>query len=380
MKKEKELSDMNHKLIPVFIIFLLVCMSIACGNSTTSNLSTAPVIPTATIDAQATIEAAIAATSAAQANLQATVDASIAATNSAALPTPTNTSEVAATIVIPPVPPVDEMTLSEEELQAMIDQAVEEAVAASTQASTSTTQYAADDDLTYDELEAMYVYLDAAEQALAYADDLIQAYYNIYGDLAYETVDYLLQVENDLEDIASSLETMSDAVGVAEAAIQQGAAIASETIEQLATTAQAVQSHLPETQALESGWSQHANFDRENRISQLAQIQPDSVPTDLTSTLREAFTFVDTVRAALEDNKLGRDELNIIAQLGANVSAGFNKHGGVKMQGLSGRTTEITGQLARGQFPQARNGLGSFESSLGQRPANLPKPSLPKRP
>ena len=372
---------MNHKLIPVLVIALLVNMSIACGSSVAA---TAPAAPTATPDSQATINAAIAATSTAQVNLQATVDASVAATSSAAVPTAVNTSVAAATIAVPPtatpVPPVDAVTLSEEELQAMIDQAVEEAVAASTQASASTAQYTTDNDLTYDEVEAMYVYLYAAEQALAYADELIQAYYGVYGELAYETVDYLLQVEDDLEAIASSLETMSTAVEAAETALQQGAAIAAETVDQLSMAAQTVQSHLPETQTLEQNWSQNATIDRENRFNQLAQIQPDNVPTDLPSTIRDAFTFVDTVRGALDDNKLGRDELNLIAQLGANVSAGFNKHGGFKMQGLSGRTNEITGQLARGQLPQARNGLGSFETSLGQRPANLPKPSFPRKP
>ncbi len=372
---------MNIKLIPVMMIAILISTSIACSFS---SLAAPTVAPTATLDSQATIDAAIAATSAAQVNMQATVDASVAATSTAAAVLVVNTPTIPAPAVIPPtatpVPPVDAVTLSEEELQAMIDQAVTEAVAASTQASSSTTEYATDDSLTYAEIEAMYVYIYAAEQALAYADELIEAYYGIYGELAYETVDYLLQVEDDLEAIASSLETMSSTVEAAETALQQGAAIASETIDQLATTAETVQSHMPQTQAMEQNWSQNATIGRENRANQLAQIQPDNVPTDLTTTIRDAFTFVDTVRGALDDNKLNRDELNLIAQLSANVSAGFNRHGGIKMQGFSGRTTDITGQLARGQFPQARNGLGNFEASLGQRPANLPKPNLPRRP
>jgi hypothetical protein len=92
------------------------------------------------------------------------------------------------------------------------------------------------------------------------------------------------------------------------------------------------------------------------------------VPTDLQSTLSEAFKFVDLVKNSLGDNKISRDEMNKIAQLAANLNAGFSAFGGRKFPGASGRINEIVGQLAHCQNRHAKDGLGNFELSLGQRP------------
>lgn len=342
---------MKRTLIPMMLFSLLVILSLACSSSAPA------AAPTFTPDAQATINAAIAATAGAQAYTQATIDAAIASTAVAMPPTAT------------PGPEVEYVTMTEEELAALIDQAVNAAVAATTTASTATTQTTSDNAVTYDEVQSVEVYVQGAEQAIAYAEELIETYYSLYGDLATETISLLTEIEQDLDAMASSTAALAASLVEIENTLSQGLALAEETINQLENAAQAAAASLAQVQEHARNWVGKTQVDRENRANQALNVKPDRVPTDLQSTLQEAFNFVDLVRGSLGDNKISRDEMNKIAQLGANVSAGFSAHGGPKMRDFSGRLNEITGQLARGQNRQARDNVGNFERSLGERPS-----------
>ncbi len=128
---------MNKKpALALFIILLIIALS-ACRSAQP------------TPDTQATVNAAIAATGTAQASLQATIDAAVKATVTAA-PTPT--------------PSVQYVTMSEEELAALIDQAVAEAITATQQCSTATTTATADGAVTQEEVNTVQVYLVDAEE------------------------------------------------------------------------------------------------------------------------------------------------------------------------------------------------------------------------
>jgi hypothetical protein len=115
-------------------------------------------------------------------------------------------------------------------------------------------------------------------------------------------------------------------------------------------------------------------LDQDGRVQEILQIQPNNIPTDRISSLQTAFQFLDVGKQAMGDNKLSRDELMNLAQLGANAQAGFQSFGGGGLAGgldlsqFSGSFNEITTQLARGQMPQARGNLETFERSLGDRP------------
>ena len=92
-----------------------------------------------------------------------------------------------------------------------------------------------------------------------------------------------------------------------------------------------------------------------------------------------AFQYVDTVREGLVDGKITQLELTNIAQLGANAGTGLKTHGSPQLQELSRSIDTITAQLARGQVPQAKAGVGNLEAALGDRPSP-PKPPKPSRP
>jgi hypothetical protein len=333
---------------------ILLATTLACGTRV-------PVSPTATADTQATIEAAIAATANTQASIQATIDTSVAATAIAMPPTPT------------PGPTVETINMTEEELAALIDQSVQAAVAATQETSSAATQATADNTVSSDELEALYNYYYLADEAVALADEYIGAYYDMYADLAYETMDLLVALEDDLSSTAQSLDEINSSLVAISDSLAQGVELAQTTIDQLNSAAQNATTHLQEAQTQSQDWVSNLQQERDNLVQNVLAVQPDNVPPDKLGALQSAFSYVDFVQGAFGDNKITRDELNSIAQLGANAAAGLNANGGPQLQGLSGKLNEITANIAGGKMPQAKDGLRSFESSLGERPS-MPNP------
>ena len=362
---------MKHIVLYTLIASLLI-LTPACGSN-----------PLATPDTQSTIDAAVANTATAQAGIQATVDAAVAATAtaSAALATPTPDAALATptldTALATPTPSVEYVTMTEEELAALIDQAVADAAAATQASSEATTQATADDALTQEEVTTIEVQVTGAEEAIAYAEELLNAYYGLYGDLATETL-YLLQaMEEDLALMAESTAALAQALVDINATLAEGVALADETITQLEATAQAAAAKAAEIQTQKDTWTAALQQEWEHRASQALSVPPNAIAEDRARAVQSAFDYLDTVRDALSDNKLSPNELSQIAQLGANASAGLNAQGGPQLQKLSGNINQITEQLARGQVTHAKEGLGTLESALGSRPSLPSRPSRP---
>ena len=346
----------NRNTILTLVIVLLVSVAIACGG--TASLDATP-------DTQSTVEAAIAATGTAQANLQATIDAAVAATATSAAAEAT----AEATAVPSPTPSVEYVTLTEEELAALIDQAVSDATVATQECATATTAATADDTVTQEEVDTMEVYVMVADETIAYAEELIYAYYDLYGELATETLVLLQAIEEDLSTLAGEAEAIYDMLQEAAVILEQGLALTEEAITQLETTAQAAGDKAAEIQTRNQTWFQNRQAELENRAATALSTQAGNVATDRKGALLSAFDYVDAVRAGLADNKISPAELAHIAQLGANASASLNAHGGPQLQQFSGSINDITGQLARGQMPQAQANMGNLERALGNRPS-----------
>jgi hypothetical protein len=335
--------------ILVFALSLLGIATIACGTS---------VPPTPIPAVQATVNAAIAATSTAQAT-----SAAVRAT-SIVTPTPTLSA----------TPPAKYAEMSEEELAASIDQAVAEAISATQECSTASTQAAADDVITPSEVDAAQVYVADAEQAIAYAEQLITAYNGLYGELATETLDALQAIEQDLAALDDDVATINATLDEIEKALAQGLALTEATLGKLETAAQTASANIAKVQAQAQGWTGKAQAGIEKRAAAALAVQPTQIATDRQSALQSAFAYLDVVRLAMTDNKITPAELSNIAQLGANASASLNAQGGPRLGRLSGSVNQITGQVARGQLPQAKADLGNLETLLGNRP---PMPSRP---
>jgi len=337
---------------------------------TLTALALAGLLAACTMGAQPTSDAnaintAVAGTQQAQALGQATVNANVLTAMPA---TPT------------PGPTIDYVTLTEEELAALIDEAVAEAVAATEQTTAAVTTTTYDYSVTTDEVAYVYDYYYYADYYVEYAEDLLAQYYALYGDLAYEMIAEMNAIQGELSQMNTTLSSIDSSLQEISSTLSQGLAVAEETINQLNAAAQQAQTHAQAAKGQAQDMMTVLQTDQQGRMDQLSQIQPNNIPTDRLSALQTGFQFIDTAKLALGDNKISRDELMGLAQLGANAQAGFANFGG-RGAGIGGaadgpdlsqftnKFSEITTQFARGQMPQARGNLDGFERSLGARPS-----------
>jgi hypothetical protein len=350
---------MKKSFALVTLLSIVILSSLACGRSTPA--------PTAGVGDNGNIASAVstaaAATAAAQQALEATIAASVAGTEAASVDA-TATQAASA-------PPEEGGEMTEEELADLIDQAVAEAVLAMEETSTATTAAAGDGALDQAETQTVYVSAALADETVAYALDLIAEYEALYGELAAESLALMQELENDLEEMNTSLGGLVEALEDINASLQQGLEVATETIAQVQSKAQAAYTKALEAQTQAQAYLENLPSQMEGRVSAVLGVQPDQVPADLPGSIQAAFAYLDTTRQALSDRKVTSQELSEIAHLGANASAGLERFGGVTfaslVEAISG-PQGITSQMARGQLNQAMRGLGSLESSLGNRP------------
>jgi len=362
---------MRNSFTLVLVVVLVTALP-AC------NAANAP-----TPDTQATVNAAIAATGTSQAGVQATVDAAVKATTAAPKPTLATVATVTAVAPTPgvapqaptvaPMPtPMDYVTMSEEELAALIDQAVAKAVVSTQQSSAATTSATTDGTVTQQEAAALVAYAANADQAIAYAEELIDAYYGLYADLATETLAVLQAIDQDLAAMEDSMAALDATLTEIDKALSQGLAVAEQTLAQLDTAAKNATDKAAQAQAKARNWAKSLPADLDKRAAAALAVKPTQIASNRQGAILSAFDYLDAVRQAMGDNKITATELTQIAQLGANASAGLKTLGGPSLQ-VSGSIDKLTGQLARGQVPQAKAGLGSLEASLGARPPR-PRP------
>jgi hypothetical protein len=309
------------------------------------------------------INTAVAGTQQAQALGQATVNANVLTAMPA---TPT------------PGPTIDYVALTEEELAALIDEAVAEAVAATEATTTAVTTTTYDYSVTTDEVAYVYDYYYYADYYVEYAEDLLAQYYALYGDLAYEMIAEMNAIQGELSQMNTTLSSIDSSLQEISSTLSQGLALAQESIDQLNAAAQQAQTHAQAAQAQAQDMLSVLQADQQGRVDQLSQIQPNNIPPDRIAAMQTGFQFIDTAKNALGDGKMTRDELMNIAQIGANAQAGFANFGGAGNIGPGGgpdlsqftnKFSEITTQFARGQMPQGRSNLDGFERSLGTRPS-----------
>lgn len=333
------------------------------------------------VDSQATIEAAVAATGAAQAANQATIEAAVAATTAAqaaSQPTPT------ATLVVPPqatgqptdLPP-EVVAMTEEELAALIDQAVNEAVAATEQVAAASEQAAADGTVSPDEVQTVEVSFANADEAMAYAEELLGLYTSLYGELAVAAVDELSQVEDELAALVVAVDELNQVMAEVNTSLEQGVALAEETIAQIETAAQTVSETSQTVQSQTQAWQTTHQTDRDNRIATAVAVPPNQVSGDPQVAIKNVLDFVQTGQAATADGQISADELAQLAQLGANASAAAGQSGSLEMQELAGLLTTVTEHLAGGNIPQAQAGLAQLGVAA---PLALPPDNIPQDP
>ncbi len=316
------------KSLPIFL-FLAITLS-ACGGNTPAELS---------VDDQ--VATAVAATAIAEANFENAVAEAVQATVVAMPPTPT----------AQPAP--DAYELSEEELAALIDEAVEEAVLASEASSQATTQSTSDGTLSEDEFYEMAEY--------DYADDLIAAYYDLYGAYADDIVYLLTLMEEDLDELIYILEET-------EALLSTGLDAAMAGMEQLNEAALNLSVHIADSQADREQFLSQVQTKLQEREDKFANISPTEIASGLPDTITQLHDYVEAIKTSFADRKIDLNEMTQIAQLGANAQASIRANGSSQLEHFGGQIDGLTRQISRGEWSAANRNLGGFEASLPERP------------
>jgi hypothetical protein len=325
-----------------------------------------------TENVSATVDAAIEATRTAEQSQAATVAAAVSATQTStaaqAPATPTPPPEEPPT----PTPSSEEyVTMTEEELAALVDEAVNEAVLATQDATAATETSTADGTVTQEEIETIEVVLADAEEAIALAEELIYIYADLYAELATEALIVLQEVEMLLEETTELVEATTAVVDEMAQLLDQGLELSAETISQLIALAEAAGVNATAIQTKAEGWLVGLQAELEQRATTVLAVLPTEIATDRRTAIASAYTYIETVQSALVDNKLSQLELSAIAQAGANASASLLAQGGPQLQNLADSLNDITARLAQGQLPDVQGLLESLEASLP------PRPSLP---
>jgi len=340
---------MKRKKITIYALMILVfIISIAC-QATTFGKS-----PTATVDLNATVNAAVAATENAETMIKTTVDSAVLATITAMPPHPSPT-------------PVNSDDLSEEDLADEVNNAVTEANNASQQSSNYTDQATSDNTLTYQEAYEMAYYYGLSQAEIEEALYLAELYLSLYYELAEDTVELLTIVVEDLEQLAS---TTSEALNSVENIIQvleDGQIIDTELIKSLSDYNDLIGNQIIDLDIKSNEWIDTLKGSFELRASEFINLEANQIAGDRIGALNIARDYINSINSSLSDGILSREELFSIAQLGANASASINQFGGPQLNNISGNINNLTGQLARGQLPQAKSSVGELSNLIPRR-------------
>ena len=330
-----------------FILIMLIFVMILSACNLSNSAEETP-------DIQATIDAGIAATATAQAELDATIDEAV--------------DEA--------VKEIEEeyLIMTEEELDAAIDDAVSEATLATEQAETYATESASDGTMTTEEVEQLEAYVYSANDLIYTADEMINAYYGLYAELADETIYLLEAVEEDLSTMTTAMTDIADLTLAAAETLADGQEVRQETVNEILTTAQDSHDALESISADWETWATENQEARDSRLDEVQNITADFTPSNRAETLSATAEFANSVRTALGDYSISHTELQDIAQFGANATAGLEVYGGAELQGLVGSIGNITQQLATGQTHNAIDSINAFDLAIGQ------IPDLPSRP
>ena len=326
-----------NNILKSIILLVMISLLAACGLPSNSDH----------VDAQ--VQTAIAQTAQAEATFQVAVDQAVEATAIGMPPTPTSQ------------PTVDPYTLTEEELADLIDASCEEAATAYEEAITATTQATSDGTYTEEEVYDTIFYVYDAEAAIAYAEELLYQYYDLYGVYASETLELLYAVEDDLNELAAAMTEV-------EAILSQGAETASAAVEQLNTTLENAQAKADEVRTKAQEYKDNLPTVLEERENRFADLAPTEIASDRDGAILQVYAYLDSVKAAFADRKVSPDEMGQIAQLAANAKAGINQSSGPLLKKFEGNIDGITRNMSRGDWPSAQRDIGGFEASLPDKP------------
>jgi hypothetical protein len=347
---------MKKPIVVLLPLIVLVIFSQACmGRNTSKTPKAVAVKPPSSPDLQLTIDAAVEATCGAQAEKLA-----VGTLISRAV-----TETVTPRQVVPTPTPTEAIEkLSEVKLGALINERVLMAKKAVSLASSSTLQGVADGAITENEYDNMNTYWRYSGDLIAYADEGIAVYFNVYGGLAAGTLEPLNSGVSDMKVVSRQVQAILPVLEKVGLDIAHGKVQSDAAIRQLKTAADIVETKATEASQHVKSWSGNLQMQAQNRVNQALSVKPQRVAKTRKAAINRAHDYIALVKKAVADQKITQPELNNIAQLGANATASLTAQGSAQLAELAGSVAQITTQLAGGQITAALDELESFQAEL----------------
>lgn len=357
-------------------VMLLGVILVGCGTEPLGGSLGATSTPTP--DVQGTVEAALQATVTAEAEEEARIATAVAATQTAmataapeegaaATGTPTPGAVAQPTPAPQTVSSETYVTMSEEELAALIDEAVNAAVAETEAAATATESATGDATVTQDEVETIEVQISGAEEAIALAEELLYVYADLYAEVATETLVMIDEMEALLAATTEMVVVMTDILVDVDTALEQNQVVSEQLIQDLEAAAIAAGAQALALQQEVATWPPTVEASLAQRANAALAVQATEVAGNRMEAIAGAYDYVEITREALSDRRLTAAELDAVAQTGANAVAGLQAQGGPQLQDVADQLNQVTASLARGQVPQVTGQLQALESALPAR-------------
>lgn len=248
-------------------------------------------------------------------------------------------------------PAFEEAEMAEEEIATVI---AEEAVSSSQSASNltgMTDTYSEDGELTVEEIEDLEVlYLESLEE-VEYLLHLTSVYSYYYGDLAGETLDLLIAMEDELLVVVQLAEEYSDELYNVLFVIENGGQT---TEEMLATLEETSEDWYEKMDALEEdagSWKTSLIAELQVRVDEWPLMEVTELATTRAEAMQQFREYVKGIKIGLTDGVITSDELEYLKQLAVNTTASMEKYGEENAEGMVNRIEKMTDMLVTGQYP-----------------------------
>lgn len=198
------------------------------------------------------------------------------------------------------------------------------ATKASTLAADNTAQAIADGVITSREVELMFTYWYYAEDIIAYADEVIVVYNDVYAEQTAATIAPFQTVDADLNTISKQTQVIIPLLEQFGQALDQGVSLANQDLNQLKTAAKLVKAKAAEAQEQAQAWTAGIQPVAEQSLDKILAGRPAQVSKNSKSAIYIAYEYADAVGAALADQKITFAELGHLTQLGAKSAASLS--------------------------------------------------------
>jgi chromosome segregation ATPase len=193
-----------------------------------------------------------------------------------------------------------------------------------------------------------------AEQLIAYADSVLDAYASEYAAYADALLDEMEQMNQYLMDIDEELGTLIEYAESAEATAEQLSAAAQEAASGAQTAAE-------QLSASAQQWASDLSAARSEWEAAARATEPTDIAKTRAGALQSARVYLQTIGDTLTSGQLTKQSLQDVYAASANAVASLKAQGGQLAQ-LGAEIEGLTGMLASGQVPQAKAKLPEIES------------------